>query len=92
MGGGVLLLAGSGLRERRRLGTVATVLVLGIAAVGIAAGLVVSRQGAPLLDAIADDADVAHLVLEGSPDAIAMVGSDPEVVAFSGPSGCSASS
>ena len=87
MGGGVLLLAGSGLRERRRLGTVATVVVLGIAAVGIAAGLVVSRQGAPLLDAIADDADVAHLVLEGSPEAIAMVASDPEVVAFAGPFG-----
>jgi hypothetical protein len=39
MGGGMLLLAGSGLRGRRRLGIVATVVVLVIAAVGIAAGL-----------------------------------------------------
>ena len=85
MSGGVLLLAGSGLRGRRRLGIVVTVVVLVIAAVGIAAGLVVSRQGALLLDAVADDAEVAHLVLEGDPDAIAAVASDPEVVAFAGP-------
>ena len=81
----VLVVAGAGLRGRRRSGTIATFLVLTLAAVGISAGLVVSRQGAPVLDAVADRADVAHLVLFGDPDAIEAVAADPEVVAWSGP-------
>ena len=80
-----LLLAGAGLRSRRRLGLAVTLLVLVLAAIGIAAGLVVTRQGAPLLDAAADDARVAHLVVFGDADAIERVASDPEVVARAGP-------
>lgn len=81
----VLVLAGAGLRSRRRLGVVATFLVLVLAAVGIAAGLVVSRQGAPLLDAAARDANVAHLVLSGDPARIESLAADREVAAWSGP-------
>jgi putative ABC transport system permease protein len=82
---GVLVLVGAGLRGRRRLGVAATFLVLVLAAIGMAAGLVVSRQGAPLLDSAADQANVAHLVLAGDPDAIEEVAADPEVQAWSGP-------
>lgn len=82
---GLLVLVGAGLRSRRRVGVVVTFLVLVLAAVGIAAGLVVSRQGAPLLDRAAADANVAHLVLFGDADAIARVADAPEVVASSGP-------
>jgi putative ABC transport system permease protein len=82
-GVGVLVVAG--LRGRRRAGLVATLLVLVLAAIGIAAGLVVSRQGAPLLDAAADDANVAHLVVYGDAGAIESAAADPEVVASSGP-------
>jgi putative ABC transport system permease protein len=80
-----LLLARTGLHGRRRLGVVTTFVILVLAAIGIAAGLVVSRQGAPLLDEAADGADVAHLVLYGDPAAIERVAADPEVVAWSGP-------
>ncbi|MGE5209849.1 MAG: FtsX-like permease family protein [Acidobacteriota bacterium] len=79
------VLVGAGFRGRRRLGLVATFVVLVLAAVAIAAGLVVVAQGAPLLDAAADDANVAHLVLYGDPDAIATAAADPEVVEWSGP-------
>jgi putative ABC transport system permease protein len=82
---GLGVLVGAGLRGRRRWGLAATVLVLLIAAIGIAAGLEVSRQGAPILDAAADKANVAHLVLKGDPDVVAAVAADPEVVAWSGP-------
>ncbi len=80
-----VLLAGVSLRSRRRLGLVATVVVLVIAALGISAGLTVARQGAPLLDAAAERADVAHLVLYGDPPALAEVAADPAVVASAGP-------
>lgn len=79
------VLVGAGFRGRRRLGLVATFVVLVLAAVAIAAGLVVVAQGAPLLDDAADDANVAHLVLYGDPDAIAAAAADPEVVEWSGP-------
>lgn len=79
------LLAGVGLRGRRKAGTVATFAVMVLAAVAMASGLVVSRQGAPLLDAAADEANVAHLVLYGTADALEAAASDPAVVAWSGP-------
>jgi putative ABC transport system permease protein len=82
---GIGVLVGVGLRGRRRGGLMATFAVLVLAAVAIAAGLVVSRQGARLLDAVADDANVAHLVLYGDRDAIVAAADDPEVVAWSGP-------
>jgi putative ABC transport system permease protein len=82
---GIGVLVGAGLRGRRRAGLIATFAVLVLAAIAIVAGLVVSRQGAPLLDAVADDANVAHLVLYGDPDAIVAAADDPEVVAWSGP-------
>ncbi len=85
IGGSVAVLAGAGLRGRRRAGVAATFGVLVLAAVGMAAGLEVSRQGAPVLDAAAEQANVAHLVLKGDPDAIESVAADPEVVAWSGP-------
>lgn len=85
MSTGVGVLVGAGLRGRRRLGLVATFAVLVLAAVAIAVGLVVVRQGAPLLDDAADDANVAHLVLYGDPDAIEAAAGDPEVVEWSGP-------
>ncbi len=85
MSSGIGVLVGAGLRGRRRAGLIATFAVLVLAAVAISAGLVVSRQGAPLLDAVADDANVAHLVLYGDGDAIAAAADDPEVVAWSGP-------
>ncbi|MDH3250951.1 MAG: ABC transporter permease, partial [Acidimicrobiia bacterium] len=85
MSTGIGVLVGAGLRGRRRAGLIATFAVLVLAAVAIAAGLVVSGQGAPLLDAAADDADVAHLVLYGDRDAVAAAAGDPEVVASSGP-------
>lgn len=81
----IALLSGIGLRGRRRAGLLATLAVLLLAAIGITAGLAVSRQGAPLLDAVATDADVAHLVISGEPAAIERVASDPEVLAWSGP-------
>jgi putative ABC transport system permease protein len=79
------VLVGAGFRGRRRAGLVATLVVLVLAAVAIAAGLVVVAQGAPVLDDAADDANVAHLVLYGEPDAIATAATDPEVVEWSGP-------
>lgn len=79
------LLAGASLRGRRRLGLVATAFVLLLAAVGMAAGLTVTSQGAPLLDAAADDADVAHLVVYGDAGALTDIAADPEVTAFAGP-------
>jgi putative ABC transport system permease protein len=82
---GIGVLVGVGLRGRRRAGLIGTFAVLVLAAVAIVAGLVVSSQGAPLLDAAADDANVAHLVLYGDSDAIAAAAEDPEVVASSGP-------
>jgi putative ABC transport system permease protein len=82
---GVPVLVGAGLRGRRRGGLAATFAVLVLAAVAIAAGLVVSGQGAPILDEVADDADVAHLVLYGEPAALTSVAQDPEVVAWAGP-------
>ncbi len=85
MSSGIGVLVGVGLRGRRRAGLIATFAVLVLAAVAIAAGLVVSRQGAQLLDAVADDANVAHLVLYGDRDAIVAAADDPEVVAWSGP-------
>jgi putative ABC transport system permease protein len=85
MSTGVGVLVGAGFRGRRRLGLVATFVVLVLAAVAIAVGLVVVAQGAPLLDEAADDANVAHLVLYGDPDAIAAAAEDPEVVEWSGP-------
>ncbi len=83
--GGALVLAGTGLRGRRRISVAATFAVLVLAAVAIVAGLVVSRQGARLIDAAADEANVAHLVVYGTPDAVKSVAADPEVVAWSGP-------
>lgn len=80
-----ILLAGVSLRSRRRLGLAATVLVLVIAAVGISAGLTVTRQGAPLLDAAAERADVAHLVLYGDAPVLTRIADDPSVVAAAGP-------
>jgi putative ABC transport system permease protein len=85
MSTGVGVLVGAGFRGRRRLGLVATFVVLVLAAVAIAVGLVVVTQGAPLLDAAADDANVAHLVVYGDPGAIVAVAGDPEVVEWSGP-------
>jgi putative ABC transport system permease protein len=85
MSTGVGVLVGAGFRGRRRLGLVATSVVLLLAAVAIAVGLVVVAQGAPLLDDAADDANVAHLVLYGDPDAIAAAAEDPQVVQWSGP-------
>ena len=85
MSSGIGVLVGAGLRGRRRGGLIATFVVLVLAAVAITAGLVVSGQGAPLLDAAADDANVAHLVLYGDRDAIATAAEDPDVVAWSGP-------
>jgi putative ABC transport system permease protein len=82
---GVGVLVAAGLRGRRRSGLVATFAVLVLSAVAIAAGLVVSGQGAPILDEVAEDADVAHLVLYGEPGAITAVAQDPEVVAWAGP-------
>lgn len=81
----VALLAGVSLRARRRTGLVATVVVLSIAAIGISAGLTVARQGGPLLDAAADRARVAHLVLYGDADALTEVAADPDVRAAAGP-------
>lgn len=85
MSDGVLAVAGAGLRSRRRSGLAATFLVLVLAAVGIGAGFEVSRQGAPLLDQVAADADVAHLVLFGDAAAIEAAAANPDVVAWSGP-------
>lgn len=85
MSTGVGVLVVAGLRGRRRAGLLATFLVLVLAAIGITAGLVVSRQGAPLLDDAAADANVAHLVVYGDPRAIETAAADPEVVASSGP-------
>lgn len=85
MSAGALLLAGAGLRGRRRLGLVAASGVLLLAAVGLVAGLEVSRQGAPILDDAAAEANVAHLVLSGDAAAVASVAADPEVVEWSGP-------
>jgi putative ABC transport system permease protein len=82
---GTALLAATGLRGRRKGGLLATFLVLLLAAVAMSAGVVVSRQGAPLLDAAAADASVAHLVLSGDPEALRAVAADPEVRAWSGP-------
>ncbi|MGD9999165.1 MAG: ABC transporter permease [Ilumatobacteraceae bacterium] len=82
---GAALLAGAGLRGRRRLGIVTTLAVVCLASLGMAAGATVSRHGAPVLDAAADDANVAHLVLLGDPVALRRMTADPEVVASSGP-------
>lgn len=82
---GVGVLVAAGLRGRRRAGLIATFLVLVLASVAIVSGLVVSGQGAPLLDDAAAEANVAHLVLYGDGDAIAAVADDPAVVAWSGP-------
>lgn len=85
MSSGIGVLVSAGLRGRRRAGLIATFVVLVLAAVAISAGLVVARQGAPLLDESADDANVAHLVVYGDRDAIAAAADDPEVEAWSGP-------
>ena len=81
----LLVLVAAGLRSRRRLGVVVTFVVLVLAAVGIAAGLVVTRQGSVLLDDAADEANVAHLVVFGRAEAIAAAADDPAVAASSGP-------
>jgi putative ABC transport system permease protein len=78
-------LAGVGLHGRRRVGLLATFLVLVLAAIGMACGLVVSSQGPPLLDAAAAEAEVAHLVVYGDAEAVARVAADDEVVASEGP-------
>jgi putative ABC transport system permease protein len=83
--GAVLSMVGAGLRGRRKAGLAATFAVLVLAAVGISAGLVVARQGAPLLDRVAADADVAHLVVYGERSTVAAVAADPEVRASAGP-------
>jgi putative ABC transport system permease protein len=82
---GIGVLVAAGLRGRRRAGLIATFLVLVLASVAIVSGLVVSGQGAPLLDDAAAKANVAHLVLYGDGDAIAEAADDPAVVAWSGP-------
>jgi putative ABC transport system permease protein len=83
--GAVLPLAGAGLRGRRKAGMVAIFVVLLLAAVGIASGLAVSGQGAVLLDRVAADADVAHLVVYGDPSTLRELAHDPEVKASAGP-------
>ena len=85
MSNGVGVLIAAGFRGRRRLGLVATFVVLVLAAVAIAVGLVVVAQGAPLLDEAADDANVAHLVVYGDPDAITAAADEPDAVESSGP-------
>ena len=85
MTGAVTSIAAAGLRGRRKPGLVATFTVLVLAAVGISAGLLVARQGAPLLDRVAAEANVAHLVVYGNPSALAEVAADPEVKASAGP-------
>ena len=85
MTGPVLSMAWAGLRGRRRAGLAAIFAVLVLAAVGIAAGLAVSRQGATLLDRVAADADVAHLVMYGDPSSLREVAKDAEVKASAGP-------
>ncbi len=85
MSSSIAVLVGAGLRGRRKGGLVATFAVLVLAAVAMAIGLVVARQGAPLLDEVADDADVAHLVLYGEPDAVTAASNEPDVVDSSGP-------
>lgn len=80
-----LLLAATSMRGRRRLGLLATVVILFIASIGMSAGLTVTRQGAPLLDAAADDAHVAHLVLYGDAGALVAAAADESVVAHAGP-------
>lgn len=81
----VAVLTAAGLRGRRRGGLIATFLVVVLASVAIVAGLVVNSQGAGLLDAAAEDAAVAHLVAYGTPDALAEVEADAEVIASAGP-------
>jgi putative ABC transport system permease protein len=83
--GAVTWMAGAGLRGRRKAALLAIFAVLVLAAVGIAAGLVVSRQGATLLDDVAADADVAHLVVYGDAEVLREVARDPEVKASAGP-------
>ncbi len=85
MTGPVTSMAAVGLRGRRKAGLVANFAVLVLAAVGIAAGLVVARQGAPLLDHVAAEANVAHLVVYGDPSTLEAVAADPEVTARAGP-------
>lgn len=81
----VRVLVGVGLRGRRKGGLVATLAVLVLAAAAISVGLVVARQGAPLLDDAADDAAVAHLVVYGDREAVQRVSTEPDVIASSGP-------
>jgi putative ABC transport system permease protein len=78
-------MAAAGLRGRRKGGLIAIFTVLVLAAVGISAGLVVARQGAPLLDRVAAGADVAHLVVYGDPSTLQRVAEDPAVKASAGP-------
>src|SRR5690349_1990915 len=78
-------MARAGLRGRRKAGLLAIFAVLVLAAVGIACGLEVSRQGAPLLDRVAAQANVAHLVVYGDHDALAALAHDPEVRSSAGP-------
>jgi putative ABC transport system permease protein len=78
-------MAAAGLRGRRKAGLVATFVVLMLAAMGISAGLVVARQGAPLLDRVAAEAEVAHLVVYGDRSTLSEVATDPEVRASAGP-------
>ena len=80
---GTLVLAG--LRGRSKVGLAATFAVLALAAIGVSVGLAVNQGGAPLLDRVADEARVAHLVIYGEPEALRTVAADPEVVAFAGP-------
>jgi putative ABC transport system permease protein len=83
--GAVTSIAAAGLRGRSKAGLVATFAVLVLAALGIAAGLAVARQGATLLDRVAAEANVAHLVVYGDASTLREVAADPEVKASAGP-------
>jgi putative ABC transport system permease protein len=85
MSGAVATMAGAGLRGRSKVGLAATFAVLVLAAVGISAGLVVARQGAPLLDQVASEANVAHLVLYGDRTTLSSLATEPGVTASAGP-------
>ena len=78
-------LVASGLRGRSRVGLAATFAVLMLASVGVSVGLAVNQGGAPLLDDVADQARVGHLVVYGEPETLRMLAADPEVVASAGP-------
>ena len=85
MTGAVASVAAAGLRGRGKVGLTATFAVLVLAAVGITAGLVVARQGAPLLDRVASEANVAHPVVYGDRATLASLASEPGVTQSAGP-------